>query len=188
MPIPEMTGRKIELLCLALVLLAGIFLRLPPSLFSSNTAPLRSIAFLHPISKWHQLTLVGVDEALYRDYIDEVRNEGGLTHYPDVLLHYIEEQVKLPGSILPPVRFLYIFNRWLRIGTVTREMAIATAVGPLFGIVVLIFLAGGWDVLYGTYRLLIVKNIQLPYAIKTGDGPWYRYLLDLLLVSPIILI
>jgi hypothetical protein len=58
----------------------------------------------------------------------------------------------------------------------------------MLGVVVLIFLAGGVDVLFGTYRLLISKNFQLPYAIKTGDGPWYRYLVDLLLVSPLILL
>jgi 4-amino-4-deoxy-L-arabinose transferase-like glycosyltransferase len=299
-------------LALALVLAAGAFLRLPPSLFSGDSAPLRAIAFLHPNSKWHEMQLVGVDENLYREYVDEVSSKG-LTHYPDVVLHYIEKQVKLPGSILPPVRFLYIFagyvwhslfhieslealknvasffsiltlaissalawrmrglgcslaltslvafaptqihmsqhalvdgfftfwalltlwmlwenlqaprnwpwlaaytvslallvltkensvfvwfaivvllvaNRWLQFGTVTRELLIATALGPLLGVVVLIFLAGGIDVLFGTYRLLITKNYQLPYAIKTGDGPWYRYLVDLLLVSPIILI
>ena len=32
------------------------------------------------------------------------------------------------------------------------------------------------------------KNYQLPYAIMTGDGPWYRYLIDLLVVSPIVLL
>ena len=26
----------------------------------------------------------------------------------------------------------------------------------------------------------------MPYAIATGDGPWYRYLVDLLLASPVI--
>ncbi|HVI77032.1 MAG TPA: hypothetical protein VM715_02485, partial [Candidatus Acidoferrum sp.] len=29
---------------------------------------------------------------------------------------------------------------------------------------------------------------QLPYAIKTGDGPWHRYLVDLLLVSPVVVL
>src|SRR6185437_12708334 len=72
--------------------------------------------------------------------------------------------------------------------TASRELLVATALGPLLGVVILIFLAGGVDVLIGTYRLLVSKNIALPYAIKTGDGPWYRYLLDLLLVSPIILL
>jgi 4-amino-4-deoxy-L-arabinose transferase-like glycosyltransferase len=312
MPVLELIRRKIGIVCLTAMLLIGIFLRLPPSLFCGDSAPLRSIGFLHPNPKWHEMHFVGFDEDLYREYVNEV-TEKGIVHYPDIVLHYIEKQLELPGSVLPPVRFLYIFagylwhclfhsealealknvaslfsiltlaissalawrmrgasfclaltslvafaptqihmsqhalvdgfftfwavltlwmlwenlqgprkwgwltgyaaslallvltkenavfvwiaivvlfitNRWVRIGTVTRELVVATALGPLLGLVVLIFLAGGLDVLFGTYRLLIIKNYQLPYAIKTGDGPWYRYLVDLLLVSPIILI
>jgi 4-amino-4-deoxy-L-arabinose transferase-like glycosyltransferase len=83
---------------------------------------------------------------------------------------------------------LLITNRWLQFGTVTRELVIATILGPLLGVVVLIFLAGGIDVFVQSYQLSVGKNFQLHYAILTGDGPWYRYLVDLLLVSPIILI
>jgi 4-amino-4-deoxy-L-arabinose transferase-like glycosyltransferase len=83
---------------------------------------------------------------------------------------------------------LLITNRWLQFGTVTRELVIATVLGPLLGVVVLIFLAGGIDVFVQSYQLSVGKNFQLHYAILTGDGPWYRYLVDLLLVSPIILI
>jgi hypothetical protein len=293
------------LIALVLILAVGIFLRLPPSLFKHG-------AFFHPEPKWTAMELVGVDENLYREYVNEVA-EKGLGQYPNIVLHYIEKQVKLPASILPPVRFLYIFagyvwhslfhtealnalknvaslfsmltlaisaafawrmggarwslgvtslmavaptqihmsqhalvdgffafwalltlwilwenlqaprnwrwlsaytaslallvltkensffvgiaivslliaNRWLQFGTVTRELVVATMVGPLLGIVVLVLLAGGIDVLIGTYRLLINRNIQLPYAIRTGDGPWYRYIVDLLLVSPLIVI
>lgn len=83
---------------------------------------------------------------------------------------------------------LLITNRWLQFGTVTREIAIATVLGPLLGVVVLIFLAGGIDVFIQSYQLSVGKNFQLHYAILTGDGPWYRYLVDLLLVSPIVLV
>ena len=79
-------------------------------------------------------------------------------------------------------------NRWLQFGTVTRELAIATLLGPLLGVVLLIFLAGGIDIFIQSYQLTVGKNFQLHYAILTGDGPWYRYLVDLLLVSPIVLI
>ena len=299
------------IIVLALIFLAGSFLRLPPSLFDASGS-LHALSILHPNPKWHEMQLVGVDEALYADYVKELGSKG-LTHYPDIVLAYIERQVKLPGSVLPPVRFLYIFaaylwqslfhtevleslrnvasffsiltlalsialawrmggprwgfgigalvafaptqihmsqhalvdgfftfwalltlfmlwqnlqrprhwgwlagylasfallvltkensffvwvaivfilvaSRWLQYGTVTRELLLATVIGPLLGVVVLVFLAGGVDVLKGTYRLLISKNYQLPYAIKTGDGPWYRYLIDLMLVSPIILL
>jgi len=312
MPDLKINERTVHLVSLALVLFAGIFLRLPPSLFSAKGA-FHSIAALHPNPKWHNMQLVGFDEDLYRGYVDELRSKG-ITHYPDIVVGYIEKQVKLPASILPPVRFLYIFaaylwqsvlggetlqalknvaslfsiltlgvaaifawrartggpavaisalvafaptqlhmsqhalvdgffsfwalltiwtlweslqaprnwrwlvaytgalamivltkaensffvgfavagvllgNRWLRYGTVTRELLIATVLGPLLGIAILTLLAGGVDVLLGTYRLLIAKNYQLPYAIKTGDGPWHRYLVDLLLVSPVVVL
>lgn len=83
---------------------------------------------------------------------------------------------------------LILLNRWLQFGTVTRELLLATAAGPLLGVVVLVFLAGGLGNLITTYQLLVSKASQTPYAILTGDGPWYRYFVDLLLVSPIILI
>ena len=60
--------------------------------------------------------------------------------------------------------------------------------GLLLGVVALVFLAGGIDMFLQTYQLSVGKNFQLRYAILTGDGPWYRYLVDLLLVSPVILI
>lgn len=83
---------------------------------------------------------------------------------------------------------LLLANRWLQFGAVTRELAIATFLGPLLGIVVLIFLAGGLDIFLKSYQLSVGKNFQLQYAILTGDGPWYRYLVDLMLVSPIVLV
>jgi 4-amino-4-deoxy-L-arabinose transferase-like glycosyltransferase len=79
-------------------------------------------------------------------------------------------------------------NHWLQFGKVTRELLLATILGPLFGLVMLIFLAGGVSTLVTTYQLSVSKNYQLSYAILTGDGPWHRYLVDLLLVSPAILL
>jgi hypothetical protein len=34
----------------------------------------------------------------------------------------------------------------------------------------------------------LAKAQTLTYAIKTGDGPWHRYLVDMLIVSPLVLI
>ncbi len=83
---------------------------------------------------------------------------------------------------------LIVANRWLRFGAVSRELILATVVGPLLGVVGLIFLAGGVSTLVTSYQLSVSKNYQLTYAILTGDGPWHRYLVDLLLVSPIVLL
>lgn len=81
---------------------------------------------------------------------------------------------------------LLALNPWLRFGTITKRLLLLTVAGPLAGVVVLICLCGGAQTFYDTYRLLVSKASVLPYAIATGDGPWYRYLLDLLLVSPLI--
>lgn len=81
---------------------------------------------------------------------------------------------------------LMVANRWLGFGSVTKEILVCTFVGPLFGVVALVFLAGGMETLLTVYRLSVGKNFTLGYAIMTGDGPWYRYLVDLLLVSPLV--
>ncbi len=73
-------------------------------------------------------------------------------------------------------------------GRVTRKLLLATFAGPTLGLAILVALAGGIDVFYSTYQLLVVKAQNLRYAIATGDGPWYRYLVDLLLASPLILL
>jgi hypothetical protein len=79
-------------------------------------------------------------------------------------------------------------NRWFKFGNVTKELLVCTFAGPLFGVVGLVFLAGGIDTLAILYQLSVSKNYTLRYAVLTGDGPWYRYLIDLMLVSPVILL
>src|ERR1700682_4129336 len=90
-------SRTIEIVFLAVVLAVGIFLRLPPHIFTQG-GPLRSIALLHPAPGF---TNVGFDEGLYRQYVRTVIKDG-VTSYPDLVEGYIEVQKKLPGSILPP--------------------------------------------------------------------------------------
>ena len=83
---------------------------------------------------------------------------------------------------------LLIANRWLRFGTVNRPLLALTFVGPLIGVAILTNLAGGLRALLDVYLLGVPKNLHLEYAILTGDGPWYRYLTDLLTMSPLVLL
>ena len=83
---------------------------------------------------------------------------------------------------------LLALNRYFKWGTITRELVACTFIGPLFGFVILVFLAGGLATLRETYTLSVSKNYHLVYAIVTGDGPWHRYIVDLLLVSPIVVL
>jgi len=304
----ERTNHRLFIAALCVVLAAGVFLRLPASLFANGGA-LQSLALLHPNPGF---TDIGFDEGLYREYVNSLTHVG-LTNYSDIVDHYIEVQKTLPGSILPPTRFLYIFsayiwhqifgtealaalhnvaslfgilnlllatcfawrlkgraaglavaaliagaptqlhmsqhalvdgfftfwgllslwllwenlraarnwrwlvpysltlalmvmtkenaafvffallillvaNRWLKWGAVTRELLACTFIGPLLGFVILVFLAGGLETLRTSYQLSVSKNFTLPYAVMTGDGPWHRYIVDLLLVSPVVVV
>ena len=304
----ERTNRKLFIASLCVVIAAGVFLRLPASLFENGGA-FQSLAALHPNPGFTQ---IGFDEGLYREYVNSLARVS-LTNYSEIVDHYIEVQKTLPGSILPPTRFLYIFsgylwhqlfgtealaalhnvasffgilnfllaicfawrlkgpapglavgalmafaptqlhmsqhalvdgfftfwallslwllwenlraprnwrwlipysltlafmvitkenaafvyfallvlllaNRWLKWGTVTRELLACTFIGPLLGFVILVFLAGGLETLRMSYQLSVSKNFTLPYAVMTGDGPWHRYIVDLLLVSPVVVV
>lgn len=77
-------------------------------------------------------------------------------------------------------------NRWGHWGTVTPKLVLCMIAGPLVGLVTLITLAGGTENFFHIYQLLVTKAQHLDYAIRTGDGPWFRYCVDYLLVSPII--
>ena len=294
------------LLYIGLILIAGIFLRLPPMFFVGQKAPLKAMSVIHPNPGFDG---IGYDENLYRGYVDDLAHYG-ISSYPYFAERYLVVQARLPGAILPPTRFVYVFsgylcrllfqtdsltslyvasslfsmlllllsalfawrlggsvmgmsvaalmafaptqihmsqhalidgvfafwatlslwllwenlrhpnqvrwllaygaalagmvltkenamfayigllsllgaNHWFRFGTVTRALLGFTILGPLVGVVTLVFLCGGADTFYQVYRLLVSKASVLPYAIATGDGPWYRYLVDLLLVSPI---
>jgi 4-amino-4-deoxy-L-arabinose transferase-like glycosyltransferase len=79
-------------------------------------------------------------------------------------------------------------NRWLKFGQITRALVLLTFVGPLIGVAVLVNLCGSLETIFQVYLLLVSKASVLPYAIATGDGPWYRYLVDLMLMSPVVLV
>jgi len=83
---------------------------------------------------------------------------------------------------------ILIANRWFAFGTVDRPLVLATLTGPLLGVTLLITLAGGLVSFLACYILSVSKNFTLDFAIQTGDGPWYRYLVDLMIVSPIVLV
>lgn len=76
--------------------------------------------------------------------------------------------------------------RPLKIGTVNRETVLATFAGAIIGVSMLILISGGLGTFIETYRLLVTKAEQMGFAYATGGGPWYRYIVDLLLMSPVV--
>jgi 4-amino-4-deoxy-L-arabinose transferase-like glycosyltransferase len=81
---------------------------------------------------------------------------------------------------------LLALNKWLRFGTITRSLLLVMVAGGLAGTVLLVALCGGAQTCYQIYQLVVSKASVSPYSVATGDGPWYRYLLDLLIASPLI--
>ncbi|PZR78774.1 MAG: hypothetical protein DLM52_02405, partial [Chthoniobacterales bacterium] len=91
-------------MALVAVLLAGSYLRLPAHLFNEHGS-LHRLVVLHPQPMNQH---VGFDEHLYAEYATKL-NRFGLLFYPEIVQRYRERQQLLTGSVLPPVRFLYIF-------------------------------------------------------------------------------
>ncbi len=75
---------------------------------------------------------------------------------------------------------LILANRWLKWGTVTRELVLCTVLGPLLGVALLALASGGFGPLL-TMKQLAVSHHHRPTV-------WHRYLVDLLLVSPIVVL
>jgi len=76
----------------------------------------------------------------------------------------------------------------LNIGKATWSTAAATLAGGLLGVLVLICLAGSPRTLIETYRLLVTKAEKMSFAYESGGGPWFRYIIDLMLVSPAVML
>ena len=83
---------------------------------------------------------------------------------------------------------LLIVNRWLKLGRISRPVLIVTVLAPILGGLILTLCAGGFGPLFTVFSLNAAKSVITPYAIATGDGPWFRYLSDLLLVSPAVML
>jgi 4-amino-4-deoxy-L-arabinose transferase-like glycosyltransferase len=69
-------------------------------------------------------------------------------------------------------------------GTADHRHWFATIAAGLLGIATLTVAAGDIQTLWAVYSLLIGKVQTLGYAQATGDGPWSRYLVDLMIFTP----
>jgi 4-amino-4-deoxy-L-arabinose transferase-like glycosyltransferase len=76
----------------------------------------------------------------------------------------------------------------LNLGTTKWSTVAATFAGGILGVTVLICIAGSPQTLIETYRLLVTKAEKMTFAYESGGGPWFRYIIDLMLVSPTVLL
>jgi hypothetical protein len=79
---------------------------------------------------------------------------------------------------------ILLLNRFLRIGTVTPQFLAATVIGPAFAVLLLVALVGGISEWIRFYLMFVAKSRTNFYSIVAQDGPWYRYAVDFVLISP----
>ncbi len=65
-------------------------------------------------------------------------------------------------------------------------LLVVSVLSPLLGVLFLAELVGGVSEWIGFYRMFVAKSSTLYYAIQFQDGAWYRYLIDFVLLSPLI--
>ncbi len=82
------------------------------------------------------------------------------------------------------IAVLMLFGRTLGFGCADRRHWLAAIIGGLAALALLTAAAGGFRTLLEVYLLFIRKVQALPYAQETGDGPWSRYLVDLMILTP----
>ena len=78
--------------------------------------------------------------------------------------------------------------RWLRFSRVDAPLVLVTVLAPLLGVIVLCLCAGGWSALVDVYSLDVAKTYSTPYAIAAEEGPWFRYIVDHLMVNPVVVL
>ena len=81
---------------------------------------------------------------------------------------------------------LFLLNRFVRVGTVTPHLLLATIIGPVIGVLILASMVGGvWEWVQFN-RMFVAKSRTNFYSIMAQDGPWYRYAVDFVIVSPLL--
>lgn len=88
--------------------------------------------------------------------------------------------------VVAAVMGILAISQWLGFGQPTRPLVVMTFAATLTGLVLVIEAVGGVEQFVLIFSLLKQKVPLLAYTIRTGGGPWHRYLVDLVLVSPIV--
>ncbi|MGH8165522.1 MAG: hypothetical protein ACREP1_14430, partial [Rhodanobacteraceae bacterium] len=68
------------------------------------------------------------------------------------------------------------------------QLLVATLLGPALALLLLAALVGGLSEWVSFYLMFVAKSRTNPYSILAQDGPWYRYLVDFVLLSPLVVL
>ena len=94
--------------------------------------------------------------------------------------------VKETSALMGPVFLaLLAWQRWVRREPLpVLSLGLLVVLPALLVLPTLLIAAGGLEPLLATARTVLGSPATDEYAIRYGSGPWYRYLVDYLLISP----
>jgi hypothetical protein len=82
-----------------------------------------------------------------------------------------------------------LLGSWLKAFERTPHGALAVTFGAgAAAFTTLCLLSGGFEKFFDIYYAVVAKSVVTPYVIATGDGPWYRYIVDSLMAQPLVTI
>lgn len=81
---------------------------------------------------------------------------------------------------------LFVCCRWLPLGQPTFALFLTTALGPAIAVLFLAAMIGGLGEFLRFYLTFETKSITNLYCIAAQDGPWYRYVIDFIMVTPVV--
>ena len=79
-----------------------------------------------------------------------------------------------------------ILLRLMKLRAVTPQLLLMTAIGPALAVLFLAWLVGGISDWLQFYLMFVEKSRTNVYSIMAQDGPWYRYLIDFVILSPLV--
>jgi hypothetical protein len=117
---------------------------------------------------------------------ESLRPEASHAWLPAFGVSFIALVLTKESALFPAFGFAVILlvARPSGLGETNRHHWFTAVTAGLVALVVLNLASGGFEPLLDTYLLFIRKVQALGYAQETGDGPWSRYLVDLMIFTP----
>jgi 4-amino-4-deoxy-L-arabinose transferase-like glycosyltransferase len=83
---------------------------------------------------------------------------------------------------------ILLLSRPLKLGKASWELVIVTFAAPAVAVGILCALMGGGQAFLNFFQLMAKRNYVSDYSVAGQDGPWFRYLIDFAMISPLTLV
>ena len=166
--LPDWCGRRIGIVCLALVLVVGVFLRHRHRFFSGANNPAHSVEF--PYIQSRKLRLLDSMKEMYRGYLITLSSMEAL-RYPTIVGHYIELQLGCRGRFCHQSAFFTFLSPMLGIPDFRNKKAFAR-------------FSESWELPVLVILTLCLAGLVFAWRLEKQGGIGHRRLLALMSVRP----